>query len=374
MSLPIAEFTRRLLTREGALIERDHQELVAVMPTALAAALETAEYQRIAFDPRAAAPGALVVDYGSPIVDRFEAVVEGLGRVAVAPSLRLPLKQIDAEAALNAAVTVTNGIVRDCRAESGHARYVGFFVGHELLADERVSGLTDMWVNTTMRSAPRFTDVMRTVLAEDQDSAPDAGADREGAAEIAVAIASAWSLGAVVARRAVEDRLREAIDSLKRRRDRDFIRLREYYQAIDGEIRRRVSRAQAKGDDTAAKAEATRLEATARAYQGRVMDLVDRYRARVRIRPLGALVLTVRVHVLTARLHRRSASRTVTVAWNPIDRAVEPPCCEACGVGAPAVTLCDERVHLLCSTCARACEACGRFFCRACHARCPRRH
>ena len=374
MSSPIADFTRRLLSREGALIERDDQDLVAVMPAALAAVLEAAEYQRIAFDPRVAAPGALVVDYGSPILDRFEALVEGLGRAAVAPALRLPLKPIDAEAALSAAVTVTNGIVRDCRAESGHAQYVGFFVEHELLADERVSGLTDLWVNTTMGSVPRFADVLRTLLAEDQDRWPDAGADREGAADIAVAIASAWSHGAVAARRAVEDRLREAIDSLRRRRDRDFVRLREYYQAIDGEIRRRASRALAKGDDTAVKAEATRLEATARAYQGRVVDLVDRYRARVRIRPLAALVLTSPVHVLTARLHRRSASRPVTVAWNPIDRAVEPPCCEACGVGAPVVTLCDERVHLLCSTCARACETCGRFYCRACHARCPRQH
>src|SRR5438876_590774 len=109
-------------------------------------------------------------------------------------------------------------------------------------------------------------------------------------------------------------------------------------------------------------------------YRARIGELVDRHRVRVRVRPLGAVVCVLPVHRVTARFLRRSASRTVTLAWNPVDRALEPPACEGCGTGTAIVVLCDECVHLLCPGCHGDCETCGRPYCRACYSRCPRRH
>jgi len=154
---PLADFTGRLLSRHGALVEQDQDDLVALVSPAVAATLEVAEYQRFTFDPRAVRADAVRVDYGSPLVDRFERLVQELGRAAVlTPAVPLRLKPLDPEEAFTRGITVVNGIVRDCRVEEGQARYVGFFVEHELLADERVSGLTEIWVNSTMRSAPRL--------------------------------------------------------------------------------------------------------------------------------------------------------------------------------------------------------------------------
>jgi hypothetical protein len=367
---PLGDFTGRLLAHRGALVERDHDSLVALVPPPLASKLEVAEYQRFGFDPRATVKDAIRVDYGSPLVDRFERIVRELGRAAVTRTVPLPLKPLDPEEAFTRGITVTNGVVRECRAEAAHARYVGFFVEHELLADERVSGLTEIWVNTTMPTAPRLTSLSRMLDRDDRWSEGDPGSPDN----VAATLADAWNRGVARAKRAVENRLQDQIDSLIRRRDREFTRLHEYYEAIDGEIRRRVHRARAKGDDAAVGAETARLEATTRAYQARVSDLVDRYRTLVRLRPLGALVCTLPVQRVTARLHRRSASRPLAVAWNPIDRAIEPPCCDACGIGAAQVMLCDDRVHVLCVTCHGPCDMCGRSYCRACHARCPRRH
>src|SRR5206468_3090392 len=183
-----------------------------------------------------------------------------------------------------------------------------------------------------------------------------------------------WRLGSLLARHAVENRLQSTVASLSRRRDRDFARLREYHTGIDDEIRRRVRRALAKRDGAAVKAEISRLEATAQAYRARAGELVDRHRARVRVSPLGALVCVLPVYRVTARFLRRSASRTVTLAWNPVDRALEPPACEGCATGTETVVLCDDRVHLLCPACHRDCATCGRPYCRACCSRCPRRH
>ena len=282
-------------------------------------------------------------------------------------------KRIDPEAALNATITLANGVVRDCRAEPADARYVGFFVEYELLADERVSGMVEIWVNMTMRSAPRFADLTE-MLANSESPALDRPAESTPASNVVDAIADAWTLGARLATRAIDLRLQDTLDSLRRRRQRDFIRLHDYYSAIDGEVRHRVRRAAAKQDDRLVKAELSRLEATASTYRGRITELVDRYRARVRLRPIAALISTLTVHRVTARFHRRSASRVVSVAWNPIDRGIEPPCCEACGNAAPTVVLCDDRVHMLCTGCHTACVTCGRTYCRACHTRCPKRH
>jgi len=381
---PLGDFTGRLLSRHGALVERDQDDLVALVPPAVAATLEVAEYQRFTCDPRASGADAVRVDYGSPMVDRFERLVQELGRAAVLTrALPVRLKPLDPEEAFTRAITVTNGIVRDCRVEAGRARYVGFFVEHELLADERVSGLTAIWVNTTMRSVPRLDGLWRMLAAQEDNRLEvevyaDPGTPEDTAprtqADMAAILADAWKQAAGRIQRTVEHRLRETVDSLIRRRDRDFARLREYYQSIETEIRRRARRAWTKGDGASVKTEAARLDATIRTYEARANDLVDRYRTRVRLKPLGALVCTLPVQRVTARLYRRSASRSLTVAWNPIDRAIEPPCCDACGAAAARVTLCDDRVHVLCGACHGLCPACGRSYCRACHARCPRRH
>ena len=50
----------------------------------------------------------------------------------------------------------------------------------------------------------------------------------------------------------------------------------DYYQAIDEEIRRKIARAGAK--EEVRKNEIQRLDATARAYQARAAELLERYR------------------------------------------------------------------------------------------------
>jgi hypothetical protein len=370
---PLADFTARLLIRNGALVEHDQDEIVAVMPPPLAAELDVAEYQRFAFDRRAAGPHALVVDYDSPLVERFECLVETLGRIVCAPSPPVALRAIDPEEVVTRAITLTNGIIRDCRAEAGHAQYVGFLVQFELLADERIAGMTEVWVNTTTRSVPRLDGLVTRLLSLREETV-DETAEVAAFDDVRGIVADTWARGAALARTRVENRLQDAIASLRRRRERDFTRLQEYYEAIDEEIRRRARRALMKKDEAAAKTDTSRLEATAQAFRGRVADLVDRYRVRVRLEPLAAVVSTLLVHHVIARIQRRSASRTITIAWNAIDRALELPACDGCGTGTSMAALCDDRVHLLCSGCQPHCQTCGRSYCRACHQRCPRQH
>jgi hypothetical protein len=280
---------------------------------------------------------------------------------------------MDAEEVVTSAITFTNGIVRDCRADSGHAHYAGFVVQFELRADERIAGITEVWVNSATRSVPRHEGLMTQLLSRPDDAVD--GVPEPVARETVRALAAdAWTRAATVAQTRVELLLQDAMASLRRRRDRDFSRLREYYEGIDQEIRRRARRAMARCDENALKAETSRLEATAQAFRGRIAELIDRYRVRVRVEPLAAVMTTLPVHHVTARIHRRSASRTIALAWNAVDRALELPACDGCGIGVQTVTLCDDRVHMLCDTCWCECATCGRSFCRACHDVCPRLH
>jgi hypothetical protein len=374
VTAPLADFTRRVLTRHGALVDEERDEINAVLPPALASILDVPEYQRFAFDRRVGDRQGLVVDYESPLLERFEQLIAPLGRIACVAAPPMPIRAIDASEIIARTVTLTNGVFRDSRVESGTAQYVGFLVQYELLADERISGMTEIWVNTTTGSVPRLPDLVERLLSStevqtDVDSGPVAASD-----DVQRTVAGAWDSGVPLARSSVEERLQDAMASLRRRRQREFAQLREYYEVIDQEIRARARRALKRKDDAALTAERSRLEATAQAFRSRAADLVDRYRVRVRLEPILAVVCTLPVHLVTTRVHRRSASRTLPLAWNAIDRLLELPRCDGCGTGTSVASLCDERVHVLCAGCQRLCETCGRAYCAACHARCPRQH
>ncbi len=363
MAITIEHFTRALLASKGALVERDGDALVVVADPELAGALGLAEYQRLVFEPTDRDPHTVTVNYDAPIFDRMGGLVAKMGRLAVAGAARADLKPIDPEAVLERALTIVNGVYRFRTCEVAEAAYVGFLVEYHFLADERTSGLIDVWVNPATRSIPQMSSFLDSQPVD--DGAPPAG--------VGASVLAAWRLAMPAATNALEARLGEFTDSLARRRDRDLDRLREYHRSIDQEIRHKLQRVPASAEP-ARRRELTRLEATARTYQARVADLADRYRVRVRLLPLAALVCPLPTYRLTVSLRRRTASTDVAFTWNPIDQHLETRVCDGCSRPVPAATLCDDRVHYLCASCVSPCPQCARPFCHACHGTCPRRH
>jgi len=358
----LQEFTVDLLSYRGALVEPDGLGASVVAEPWLSRALGMPEYQRLVFDPASGERNAALVHYDSPIFEAMGGVVELMGRLAFTTVSVPPLRSIDATAALARSLTVQNGIARLRGVEEAVSVYVAFVVEYELLADERTGGLLEVCVNPTTRSIVRWSDSLLDGTELNDTPAPDG---------LAATAARAWTLAAPAASAAALERTREFRESLARRRDRDLRRLRDYYQAIDGEIRRKIARL-AEGHDV--EAERRRLDATERSYRMRAADLVERSRLRVRLTPLAALACALPTHRLHVELTRRRASTSVSFSWNPIDRGIEPRCCDGCERATLVALLCDERVHYLCSACFGPCSSCGKLFCRACHGRCPRGH
>ena len=79
LALPIARFTRDVLSHEGALVEAsDEGTLDVVAGRELRERLDLADYQRFAFSPDVNVAGATVVDYDSPVVERMGQLVDRL--------------------------------------------------------------------------------------------------------------------------------------------------------------------------------------------------------------------------------------------------------------------------------------------------------
>lgn len=363
---PIRAFTRDLLLNAGALVATRGSGLDVVADATLSARLGLTEFQPLAFTSDADGPAdALLVDYDSPVFDKLRSLVDALGRVTFVDSPAVVLKSIEPVAELARVLTLQNGVLRGATTTSADVVYFRFTFEYSLLADERAGGLTHVWVNPATRSVPRMAQWSGSSDQNDfDDTTPPLAAD--GTLELP------WPLAGAAATAALAPTVAAFLDGLRRRRDRDVRRLREYYIEIDQAIRRKLEGARPHGE--VRPREIDRLEATARSYQARLVDVADRYRVRVNLRPVAVLACRLPTQRVTARLMRRNTTTEAAFSWNPFDARIESPCCDGCNTPLATAWLCDDRAHILCESCVSPCGQCGKAFCRACHKRCPKRH
>jgi hypothetical protein len=361
-ALPILDFTGDLLRRAGALVAPVEGGLEVVADTALSTRLGLAEFQRLAFTPdQVASSGALLVDYDSSIFDRMGALVNAMGRVALVKPPAVTLPPIDPVAELLRVLVVQNGVIRRAEVARAEAMHFWFAFEYDLLADERTGGLTSVWVNPDTRSVSRMSAWVDPNDLEDATWSASAGG-----------LELPWALAEAAVGVAIGPEIATFLDGLARRRHRDLRRLREYHVEIDQTIRRKLERI-LPGTETWRR-ELKRLEATARGYRARLIDLTDRYRVRVHLEPIGVLACNLPIQRVTARLMRRNKSTDAVFSWNPMDRRIEARCCDGCHRPVSKAWLCDDQVHILCESCLGPCAQCGKVYCRGCHSRCPRRH
>jgi hypothetical protein len=231
------------------------------------------------------------------------------------------------------------------------------------MADERSGGTEEVWINPSTHSIARMSSILETSETHDNPPTP----------EMTEQLSNAWRLASANASLSIRSRLSHFVESVKRRRDRDLMRMSDYYRMADEEIRRKIMRTTAKGERPQT-GEIDRLMATARAYEARTSELVQRYKVRVRVEVLATLACTIPTYRIDVHMLRRLAKSEMSFTWNPIDRRVEARCCDACLRTAETASLCDEKVHYVCADCLKKCPSCSKAFCRACHARCPRAH
>jgi hypothetical protein len=362
MASSIQQFTHDLLSHHGALVDPAGDDgLDVVAGVDLQARLGLADYQRLVFSPDAVGSGQLV-DYDSPLLEQMGRLVDTTRRVAFVRGPLRSSKSVDAEREIARAVSLQNGVYRVRGMLLVDVIDFGFVFEYSLLADDRTSGLVQVWINPATRSVPRLTSWFGAAEI----------ADDERSLALGEAVDVPWALAIGAAHAALGASIDEFVLSLTRRRDRDVVRIRDYYEEIDREIRRKLTRV--RSNEEARRREIDRLDATAASYRARLADVAERARVRVRVVPIAVFACRMPTWQITVRLKRRTATADALFSWNPIDGRVEARACDGCETPVETALLCDDRVHYLCTRCLEPCPACGRQYCRACHKMCPVRH
>jgi hypothetical protein len=85
---------------------------------------------------------------------------------------------------------------------------------------------------------------------------------------------------------------------------------------------------------------------------------------RVSVVPAALVAVEVPAALVSLRLRRRKAERSITLRVPAGAQEADKMACEACGAPTGKPAACDDQMHLVCEQCAPAVQ--GRFACPAC--------
>jgi len=172
----------------------------------------------------------------------------------------------------------------------------------------------------------------------------------------------------------IRARVAPFLAGMERRMSRDLERLQAYYTDLRLETIRRIEGKKRRGEAPGAgEAEQMHLHAIEREYHAKVADLDRKYAMSIDVRLTQAVRAQLPVMRAELFLLRRKGIRRLLMDWNPMAKGFDPLPCEACFAEPRTFYVCDDRLHLVCSSCMPSCPRCAKESCIACHAaKCPR--
>jgi len=335
------------LAARGALVERSDDGALAVLPPELARRLELAEACALA---DTAGPHTIGCGLGSPLLDRLVSEVRATVPVSSVTWLADAPRTAVAERLADRLV-VRNGVADLLGVAHASARYLVGLFAWTAEADDRYQGMAMTVVNaaTSAEPDPACAAAIAAVIAGDDARVIDER-DARGATGGARTLAARCSL-------AIGPRLDEVGAAVARRRDRERVRIDEYFASLIDEAKR--PRRQVARNAIDARVAALRAE-----HAAKLRDLAGRYALRVRIEPVALAAVAMRVAEIRVRLRRRKGERELALHVPPHARMPDALACVACSGTTRAPLLCDDALHVLCEACAP--DTGGRPRCPAC--------
>ncbi len=354
MSRPVEDrlraFTSRLLQRRGAEVDWPAgAEGLALLPTEVAQAMRCLEILPLAADGESPLPINLTSDF----LDRVEPLVWAEPAVVRLRVAEAYLKRADMAEPVARAFIWLNARVRVQAAEPTRTEYHTWYFLATLDSSDRWQQIVRVSVNASTGGQVQLPDMIETgdALAESGAPPPESAEGEPADGEIRRGDYPSTQLAAV---RAALGRLhldsRAFVERLEGRLGRDRKRLQDYYRALlrgDGKRSKRQL-----GEQDPAQREA-KVKAVQLELRRKLAELDERYACRVELTPLALVrtdcpALAVRCQVL-----RRTASRSMTIFWNPLSKELEPLCCSRCGISTYSLAFSDDKVAALCASCHR---------------------
>lgn len=346
------EYAAGALSAAGALVDRDPEGWIALLPPALAEELGAGEECRLtARAPEAPHDDIIVCGLGTPFLERLLARHEGTAVLAGA-RLDVELPRASQARALGARFAVRNAPSEPGATSPGLARYLIAWLAWSAEADDRYDGLVQASVCLDDRGAPG-EGLLRLADPLEEPS-------RLGSAPLPVD-ADALRRGLALAAERAEQRLTAPLAEVRslvaRRLRRDHERIAEYFEQLARDAR--AARRKVASDALEAKLAHLRAERDAK-----LRALGERYRMRVSLAPVALLAVEVPTQRLHLQVRRRKLTGELQLRLAPGADAFDALACAACPGTTARPAVCDDRLHVLCEQCVPSAE--GRPGCAAC--------
>jgi hypothetical protein len=363
VSEPLA-FALDALGSRGALVDPTPDGGLAVLPPELARSLGTRE--ELALTPGAATPGLTGCGFGSPLLERL---IQDARATVPVTWVRLDARAPSAGQATSAAgrVVLRNGLLEVVEATPGEALYLSAFFSVVAEADDRHEALFQVVLRAEgaaepdpallalldpRRAAHRLVPTPAVAAAAAAAAASEAAPAEGGElaqADLAILVARA--------RAAAEDLLAGFRDAVGRRFERDRTRLADYFGSL-------MADARAPRRSVAPEAVIAKLAHLENERRQKLADLEPRYALRATVTAAAFLCARVPATRVRLRARRRKAEGEIVVVVPAEVRAPDRLACAACHRTTLRPVVCDDRLHVLCETCAPSAQ--GRPTCAAC--------
>lgn len=371
MSERFRSFTGRLLEASDALaVPVDPLGLEVVLPAGLQRTLDLPEHGVLAFSGEVP-DGWRRVLLESEWLDRLGGLLAGRGCAArlraaatVLPTPAHPERILEHRLHLNNAVFRLQGV------EESWTRCLLHTFRYSAVSDEKRDGivqlgrnlsnggLLDLWVTPLLQMCREHCEEPEPgslpVVSCPEMHTPDA-----------------WrQLTQSLLPKRLHEQLRPFLQGMHRRQRRDLDRLHSYHTDLRQEVLSRLAAAGRKGEDKLEeeRQRATlRLEAIAREYQAKAVDLYEKYALTIRVVLVQSLLLETRVFRFRILIKRRKGEKAIHLDWHPAIRQLEEPPCEAGLPFGVERVVCDDALHLVSVDGFAPCVGCEKPFCRACY-------
>jgi hypothetical protein len=344
------ELLAEYLASQGALVEGGPDRGLALVPTAVAAALGIGEELRVA--EVVASPGETACGFGSPLLDTLLGQLRTQVPLAEAKVAGLAPSDAACSAAL-AHFVPRNAVADVVGVARGQATYVAAFFTVTAEADDRYETVLRIVADAATAAEPEtgFADFLDPGYGSGRLLAADAPLNAVPTAlhvpNAIIARAQARAASVVAGFRA----------SVHRRRDRDRERIGEYFDSL-------VADTQASRRTIATEVRQARVDHLQAERERMLADLDTRYAVRLVLAPAAIVRATAAVARVTLRIRRRKVAGSLVLQIPADTRHLDRLPCAGCAQTTLRPVFCDDHLHVLCEACAPSAQ--GRPRCPAC--------
>lgn len=392
MDRTLPEVITDILTHNNGIVEhKEDGNLEVLTPSDVSSALDIPELTRLCFSYDETADEAIYASYDSDFFNSMAKLVNDKGKLSITrydssiPNVEKLSRTVSEK------ITFNNATFRLDKTEEKNISYLLCYFKYIALSDERQEGVMPILINEQNLSTSFFKyDI--TGLNEATEEL-----ENIERCEIKKVFQSAYSACTCM----VKEKLKDFINSLERRLNRDVRRVYEYYETLQDETKKTIEKKvlTLKSDNTMKKVKQllaerdnliekkmqdrtargdgidkllNKLDAIEAEREWKVKDLIAKYALNIRIEPVSAIRIETQSILSWINIKRRLSSRLFPVCFNPVTRQIDALPCESCFTPQKSYYLCDDKLHIICADCFMVCNNCKKQYCKACYDMCPK--